>query len=203
MPTSSAATARTAGYAVALATCILSMTGSAQGAGDLVPRIQASAGEITRLMGLLKSNDPATRVAAFKEIIGANNPALADLAIETALASEDRTLQALGLRGGFRQVRSLVAKLDARQGGAASQSVVQACGDAVQYMVEKYSFDSGKFDVRGQDHTGVGQVNGTVVSLTIEYGCSFTGTLQPDGSLLGLVSAPYKKGSLPATATFR
>ena len=101
------------------------------------------------------------------------------------------------------QVRSIVSKLDTRKVTGDAPEVVKACGDAVQYQVEEYSYETGTFQVRGQDHTGVGQVNGTTVSLTIDYGCSWTGVLQPDRTLVGLVSAPYKKGSLPATATFR
>lgn len=176
----------------------------AQTVADLTPRIRDTAGTIQKKLDLLNAPDQATRVATFHEILRSKNPAMIDVAIEAALASEDRSLQALGVRAGFMQVRSIVAKLDARgSAGSQSHAVVQACGDAVQYMVEGYNYETGTFEVRGQDHVGVGQINGTTVSLTIEYGCSMTGTLQSDRTFSGLVSAPYKKGSLPARATFR
>lgn len=177
---------------------------SAQTMTDLTPRIRDTAGTIQKNLDLIHAPDQATRVAAFHEILRSKNPAMIDVAIEAALASDDRSLQALGVRTAFMQVRSIVAKLDSRSNAASqTQAVVQACGDAVQYTVEGYSYETGMFEVRGQDHVGVGQVNGTTVSLTIEYGCSMTGTLQSDRTFVGLVSAPYKKGSLPARATFR
>jgi hypothetical protein len=177
---------------------------SAQNVVDLTQRIQDTAGTIQKKLDLLKSPDQTMRVATFHETLRSKNPAMIDVAIEAALASEDRSLQALGVRAAFMQVRSIVAKLDGRGNSSSqTQAVIQACGDAVQYMVEGYSYETGTFEVRGQDHVGVGQINGTTVSLTIEYGCSMTGTLQSDRTFAGLVSAPYKKGSLPARATFR
>lgn len=177
---------------------------SAQQLTDLTPKIRETSAGIERHLRLLKSPEQATRIAAFTEMIRSGTPALIDLAIETALASDDQAMRALGLRAGFLQVRSLVAKLTpSPQSPAQSQAVIQACGDATQYKVEGYSHEAGTFEVHGQDHTGVGQVSGATVSLTIQYGCSLTASLQPDGSLAGIVSAPYKKGSLPAKISFR
>ena len=177
---------------------------AAQQVVDVTARIKDTTGTIQKHLDLLRSPNEATRVAAFTEMVKSGNPALVDIAIETAMAANDRTLQALALRAGFLQVRSIVAKLTpAPQSGTQSQAVIQACGDAVQYQIENYSYETGTFEVRGQDHTGLGQVNGSVVSLTIEYGCSLTGTLQADRTLAGIVSAPYKKGALPARITFR
>lgn len=175
-----------------------------QQTSDLTPKIRETAAKLEQHLRLLKSPDQATRIAAFTEMVQSGNPSLVDLAIEAALNSDDKAMQALGLRAGFRQVRSIVAKLEpAPQASAQSEAVIKACGDATQYKVENYSFETGTFEVHGQDHTGVGQVNGGTVSLTIQYGCSLTGALQTDGSLAGLVSAPYKKGSLAAKINFR
>ena len=118
--------------------------------------------------------------------------------------SEDSSLRALALRGAFRQVRSMVAKLEPPVPATVeSQAVVQACGNAVQYTIEKYSYETAAFEVRGQDNAGVGNVSGATISLTIEYSCSFSGTLQKDGTVQGIVSAPYKKGALPARMVLR
>lgn len=177
---------------------------AAQQVADVTHRIRDTTVIIQKHIDLLRSPERATRVAAFTEMVKSGNPALVDVAIDTALSSDDQTMQALALRAGFLQVRALLAKLTpAPQSGTQSQAVIQACGDAVQYQVENYSYETGAFEVRGQDHVGVGQVNGRVVSLTIEYGCSLTGTLQADSTLTGIVSAPYKKGSLPAKINFR
>ena len=174
----------------------------AQPATDLSTRIAARSATVQRHLDLLASPSQATRSAAFTEMTSSGDPALNDIAVEAALASPDPAMQALGVRAGFKQVRSLVAKL-APPTGAEGLEVQKACGDAVQYKIENYSFAKGTFEAHGQDHAGVGQVNGTTVSITIDYGCSLTGKLQPDGSLAGLVSAPYKKGSLPMRAVFR
>lgn len=183
--------------------CALSLgTASAQSLPDVQGKVRAAGEMVQKHLDLLRSPKEATRVAALTEMLASGNTALSDLAIETALASEDRALQAIALRAGFRQVRSLVAKLsDAAD--PAGRAVVQACGDAVQYVIESYDARTGAFEVRGQDHSGVGQVSGTSVSLTIEYGCSLAAKLRADGTLIGIVSAPYKKGSLPAEVTFR
>ncbi len=186
-----------------VAACLVAAApAAAQKIVDVPSRIRETTVSIQHYLDLLRSPSEATRIAAFTEMAKSRTPALVDLAIETGLSSDDRTLQALALRAGFQQVRSIVAKLTS-QSGSAAQAVIQACGDAVQYQVENYSHETGTFEVRGQDHTGVGQVNGTTVSLTIEYGCSLTGTLQSDRTLSGIISAPYKKGSLPARITFR
>lgn len=196
---------RSAGTFAALAALSLAaLPVAAQQVADVTARITDTTAIIQKHLDLLRSPSQATRVAAFTEMVKSRNPALVDVAIETAMTSDDRTLEALALRAGFLQVRSIVAKLTpAPQSGTQSQAVIQACGDAVQYQVENYSYETGAFEVRGQDHVGVGQVNGGVVSLTIEYGCSLTATLQADRTLAGIVSAPYKKGSLPANMTFR
>ena len=190
--------------AVLAALSLATLPVSAQQVADVTVRITDTTATIQKHLDLLRSPSKATRVAAFTEMVKSRNPALVDVAIETAMTSDDPTLQALALRAGFLQVRSIVAKLTpAPQSGTQSQAVIQACGDAVQYQVENYAYETGAFEVRGQDHVGVGQVNGGVVSLTIEYGCSLTATLQSDRTLAGIVSAPYKKGSLPAKMTFR
>ena len=86
---------------------------------------------------------------------------------------------------------------------AKSQEVVKLCGDGVQYSIDKFNAETGQFEARGQDHVGVGQINGASLSLTIEYGCSLTGVLQPDGTFSGMVSAPYRKEALSAKFAFR
>lgn len=177
-------------------------TGHQAPPADLLKRIETRAATLKRHLDLLRAADQPTRVAAFAELLASNDPALTDIAIDAALTSPDAALQALGLRAGFRQVQALVAKL-APVAGPEADAVVKACGDAVQYRIEGFSYATGKFEAHGQDHAGVGQVNGTTVSITIDYGCSLTAKLQPDGSLAGLVSAPYKKGSLPIRASFR
>jgi hypothetical protein len=189
--------------AALLAVCAFtSAPATATQATDLKAKISATSSDIGRYLDLLNSANAATRIAAFTEMAKSGNPALVDVAIETALGSDDRTLQALALRAGFLQVRSIVALLKSPS-GTESSAVTEACGDAVQYQVENFSYNTGHFEVRGQHQTGVGQVNGGTVSLTIEYGCSLTGSLSADGSLSGIVSAPYKKGALPARITFR
>lgn len=169
---------------------------------DATARIREASAVMQRHIDLLKSPDQATRLAAFSEMATGKSAALRELAIETARASADPAMQALAMRAALQQVRSLVGKVQT-SGTATGQAVVQACGDAVQYAIEGYSYDAGTFQVRGQDNAGVGNVNGKTLSLTIEYGCSLAATLQPDGSLTGIVSAPYKKGSLPVVVTFR
>ena len=174
----------------------------AQASADLGQRIEARATTLRRHLDLLRAPQQATRVAAFAEMVTSGDPALVDVAIDAALSSEDPAMQALGLRAGFRQVQALVAKL-APATTPEGEAVVKACGDAVQYRIENFAYAKGTFEAHGQDHAGVGQVNGTTVSIAIEYGCSLTAKLQPDGTLAGLVSAPYKKGSQPIRATFR
>lgn len=169
---------------------------------DLLKRIEVRAASLKRQLDLLRANEQPTRIAAFAELLASNDPTMTDVAIDAALTSPDAALQALGLRAGFRQVQALVAKLSPAA-GPEGEAVVKACGDAVQYRIEGFSYTTGKFEAHGQDHAGVGQVNGTTVSIAIEYGCSLTAKLQPDGSLAGLVNAPYKKGSLPIRASFR
>jgi hypothetical protein len=191
---------RAAAVALVLAAGAAAIT--AANANDVVRRIEQRAASMDSYLKLLDAPSQATRIAALSEMAGSTDTAMVDLAIETGLKSSDPAMRAIAMRAGFRQVSSLVAKL-APSSGAAAAEVVKACGDAVQYRIEGYKHDTGKFEAHGQDHAGVGQVNGTTVSITIDYGCSLTAALQPDGTLAGLVSAPYKKGSLPIRATFR
>ena len=117
--------------------------------------------------------------------------ALVDLAIEKGLSSRDDAMQAIAARAAFRQVRSIVARVEAPQPPTAqSQEIVKLCGDGVQYGIDKFNPETGPFEARGQDHVGVGQINGASLSLTIEYGCSLTGSLKPDGTFSGRVMAP-------------
>lgn len=203
-PTSSGRTVRHGAAliaaAVAMATTPLWLAGASS--ADPLAAIEAKARSVRKYVDLLKSPDQAVRVAAVTEMVASKDVALADLAIETALESPDPAMRAIGLRAGFTQVRSLVAKLSPAR-SPEEQAVVKACGDAVQYKIEGYSMAKGTFEASGQDSSGVGQVSGSTVSITIEYGCSLAGKLQPDGTLAGIVSAPYKKGSLPMRAAFR
>ncbi len=169
---------------------------------DLSGRIEDRAQTIAGYLDLLKSPDQATRLAAFAEMTRSGDTALADLAVKTGLSSEDATLQAIALRAGFLQVRSLVAKL-VPDSAPHSEAVIKACGNAVSYKIENFSEAKGTFDAHGNDTAGVGQVSGATVSITLEYGCSMTAKLQRDGSLVGLIAAPYKKGTQPMRANFR
>lgn len=201
-----AATRAQAGWGAAalLAAGLGTVPVRAEQVADLSARVQETSAAMRRTLEHLGSRDPVTRLAAMHEIARSNNPALIDATVSTMIRSDDELLRAFALRIAFRQVRALVARLDPPvPANVESQAVVQACGNAVQYTIEKYSYEKGGFEVRGQDHVGVGNVSGNTVSLTIEYGCSFSGTLDKDGSLVGLVSAPYKKGALPARMMLR
>ncbi len=190
-------------------TCLLAFLGAggpirAETIPDVTGRANEAAAALRRNLELLSSRDPAIRLSGLNEIARSKNPALIEAAVSAALNSEDKAVRALGLRIAFSQVRSLVAKLETPVPTTSeSQAVVLACGNSVQYAIEKYNYETAGFEVRGQDHVGVGNVSGDTISMTIEYGCSFTAILQPDGSLAGLVSAPYKKGALPARAALR
>jgi hypothetical protein len=190
-----------AGLALAL---LAGLPCEAPASDEVIQRIRNSAGEMQRYLDLLASLSQATRIAAISEMSRSPNPALVDLAIETGLASNDAAMQAIAVRAAFRQVRSIVAKLAPPSPlTPQAQEVLKMCGEGVQYAIEGYNFDTGHFEVRGQDHAGVGQINGSTISLTIEYGCSLTGVLQQDGSFAAMVSAPYRKGALPAKFAFR
>lgn len=175
---------------------------TAQSAPDLSGRIDSRSQVVERYLGQLRSPNQATRVAAFAEMTSSGDSILADLALKTALSSEDPALQSMALRAGFRQINALMAKL-VPDGSPQSDAVVKACGNAVSYRIENYSEPKGTFEAHGNDTAGVGQVSGTTVSITLEYGCSLSGKLQRDGSLVGVVSAPYKKGTLPMRINFR
>lgn len=190
--------------ACAVVAIVSTPVANAQGRDDLLQRISATASDMQRYVDLLRSSSQATRLAALAEMSKSSNPALVDLAIETGLGSDDRAMQAVATRAAFRQVRSIVARI-APQGppNTQAQEVIKMCGEGVQYTIENYNFETGHFEVSGQDHVGVGNINGGTLSLTIEYGCSLTGVLQSDGSFAGIVSAPYRKGALPAKFAFR
>jgi hypothetical protein len=166
--------------------------------------IQAKSGDLQRFIDLLQSPSQATRLAALSELGRHSDPSFVELAITHGLASEDPAQRGVALRAAFRPVRSIVARVIAPSTPSAEASeVLKICGSGVQYIVEGYKYDTGAFEVRGQDHAGVGHVSGSAISLTIEYGCSLTGVLQPDGSFQGMVSAPYRKGALPAVFALR
>lgn len=193
-----------AALALASVTGVAAVPARAQQVADLTARIAETSATMRRNLELIGSPDPVTRLAAMHEIARSNNPALVEAAVTGLLRSEDEVLRAFALRVAFRQVRSLVARLEAPVPATPeAQAVVQACGNAVQYVIENYSYENAGFEARGQDHAGVGNVSGNTVSITIDYGCSFSGRLDGDGTLVGLVSAPYKKGALPARMMLR
>ncbi|MEQ1731814.1 MAG: hypothetical protein ABL982_25865 [Vicinamibacterales bacterium] len=187
-----------------MAATAISLSAGAAHADDLVQKIRATTDTYQRYVDLLDSSSQATRIAALTEMTKSKDTALVDLAIEKGLSSRDDAMLAIAARAAFRQVRSIVARVNAPQPPTAqSQEVVKLCGDGVQYSIDKFNAETGQFEARGQDHVGVGQINGASLSLTIEYGCSLTGVLQPDGTFSGMVSAPYRKGALPAKFAFR
>lgn len=186
---------------LAAAVCAPAM---AETQADVTKRIGDTAGVVRRHLDLVAARDPATRLAAFHEMVRSGSPLLAEAAIGAALQSEDATLAALGLRAAMVQVRALVARLETGAAPSAeAQAVIQACGSAANYRVDKYSYDTATFEVRGQDQVGAGNVSGATLTMTLEYGCSFSGRLGRDGVLTGIVSAPYKKGALPARIMLR
>lgn len=189
---------------ILFATMTFNASALARSDSNLLQRIKASSATLQRYVDLLNSPKQATRLAALTQMSRSKDTALVELAIDSGLASDDPAMQAIALRTAFRQVRSIVAKLRRpKTPDAQALEVLKLCGEAVQYTIEGYDERKGHFEVRGQDQTGVGNINGSTLSLTIDYGCSLTGVLQPNGMFSGLVSAPYRKGTLPARFAFR
>jgi hypothetical protein len=202
LPTSVFA-ALAAAFALVVAAGIAVSGARAQDRSDLVRRIEASAAGLQRFIALLDSKDQATRLAALAEMSRSGDPALAELAIERGLASADPAMRAVALRLAFRPVRAIVAQVAVPQSPTSdAREVLKLCG-SVNYAIEDYKADGGGFVAKGQDNTGTGQVSGLSIHIANEYGCSLTGTLGNDGVFSGIVSAPYRKGSLPATFRLR
>lgn len=189
--------------ALALATGFAVSASDAQDRTELLRRIEASAAGTQRFIALLDSKDQATRLAALNEMSRSGDPALAELAIERGLASADPAMRAVAMRLAFRPVRAIVVQVAAPQSPTPeAREVLKLCG-SVNYAIEDYKADAGGFVAKGQDNVGAGQVSGVSINITNEYGCSLTGTLGADGVFAGIVSAPYRKGSLPATFRLR
>jgi hypothetical protein len=170
---------------------------------DLTAKIAADAEIIRKHLDLLRSDDVAVRTAAFRALADSGHPVYVDLAIDAAIASGDPVMRALAVRAGFRQVRSLSARLTRPPVETpATEEVAKVCGEAVQYTIEGYDPATGRFEARASGQSGVGNISGATVSITLEYGCSVSGILV-GRRFQGHVTAPYNKGIRAMEMTFR